>query len=255
MIQISAVIITFNEEKNICRCIDSLQDIADEILVVDSFSTDRTKEICEEKKIRFVQNTWEGYIEQKNFGNNLAIHDYILSIDADEALSEELRNSIAEIKRNWKFDGYEMNRLTNYCGKWIKHCGWYPDRKLRLFNKLKGKWEGYMIHEHIQLDEESSKTLLKGDLYHYSYYNISEHMIQANHFSDIAADVLFSGGKNAGLFKLFFSPIFRFIRDYFFKLGILDGYYGFIICQLSAHAVFLKYSKLRQLWLFNKNER
>jgi len=253
MIRISAVIITFNEERNIARCIDSLNDIADEILVVDSFSSDKTKEICEAKKVRFVQNKWEGYINQKNFANNLAQFDYILSIDADEALSAELLKSIADAKKNWQYDAYEMKRLTNYCDKWIKHCGWYPDRKLRLFDRKKGKWEGYKIHEHIQLVEGSRIGTLKGDLYHYSYYSISEHMIQANHFSDIAAEALFSSGKNTGLIILFCSPIIRFIRDYFFKLGFLDGYYGFIICQLSAHAVFLKYAKLKQHWKF-KNQ-
>ena len=253
MIKISAVIITLNEEKNIGRCIDSLQGIADEILVVDSFSTDRTESICKEKKVRFVQNKWEGYVRQKNYANNLAVYKYILSLDADEALSDQLKESILEVKKNWSFDSYGMNRLTNYCGKWIRHCGWYPDCKLRLFDREKGQWEGHLIHEGINMNQGASNKLLKGALLHYSYYSISQHMVQANHYSDLAAQALLDKNQKAGYFKLIFHPIARFLSTYFIKLGFLDGFYGFIICQLTAHATFLKYAKLRQLWKSKTN--
>lgn len=255
MIQLSVVIITLNEEKNIGRCIDSVKEIADEILVIDSFSTDKTREICEKKGARFIENSWGGYIDQKNYANKKASFPYIFSIDADEALSDELKASILKVKKVWQYDGYEMNRITNYCGKWIKHCGWYPDKKLRLFDKRKAKWTGHKIHEYVEMPKDATTSFLKGDLFHYSYYSISEHMNQANHFSDLAAEALFEKGKKVNSIKLFFSPISRFIRDYFLKLGILDGFYGFVICQISAHATYLKYVKLKQLYMFKENTK
>ncbi|MFI5135444.1 MAG: glycosyltransferase family 2 protein, partial [Chitinophagales bacterium] len=146
---ISAVIITFNEEKKIARCIDSLNGVADELVVVDSFSTDATVEICKAKSVRFIQHAFEGYIQQKNFAVTQATNDFILSLDADECLSEELRLSILAVKNDLKFDGYIMNRRTNFCGQWIHHSGWYPDRKLRLWNRNKGAWGGTDPHDKV----------------------------------------------------------------------------------------------------------
>lgn len=243
---LSAVIITLNEERNIARCIDSLKDVAEDIVVVDSFSTDRTEEICREKGVRFIQHKWEGYSETKNFGNEQALYPLIISVDADEAISEELKKSVLEIKKNKAYDAYEMNRLTNYCGKWIKHCGWYPDRKLRIFDRDNARWEG-TIHEKIIFKNPCSTGFLKGDLFHYSYYNLDDHKKQAGKFSDISAADLFRKGKKAGFFKIYGSPAFKFFRDYFLKLGFLDGYAGFTICRISANAAFLKYAKLRQM--------
>ncbi|RLD77314.1 MAG: glycosyltransferase family 2 protein, partial [Bacteroidetes bacterium] len=157
MPKLSAVIITQNEEQNIGRCIDSLKGVADDIVVVDSGSTDNTEAICKEKGARFFYNKWEGYIEQKNFANDLAEHKYILSVDADEALSGQLRDSILEAKESLKADGYEMNRLTNYCGTWIRHGGWYPDRKLRLFHRDKFEWGGEKIHEAMVMKEPNAR--------------------------------------------------------------------------------------------------
>ena len=135
MIKLSCAIITLNEERNVARCIESLAGIADEIVVIDSGSTDATEAICRSYGVKFIQHDFEGYVEQKNFAVSQCAFEYILSLDADELLSEELKESISEIKNNWDKDGYSFNRLTNYCGKWIRHCGWYPDRKLRLFKK------------------------------------------------------------------------------------------------------------------------
>ncbi len=248
MPKLSAVIITLNEERNIGRCIDSVKDIADEVIVVDSGSSDRTREICEEKGASFVFNAWKGYIEQKNFANSLAKHPYILSIDADEALSEELGNSILAIKEDFGADAYEMNRLTNYCGKWIRHCGWYPDRKLRLFHRDKFEWGGERIHENmVQKVPDVNFEHLSGDLLHYSYYNISQHVAQANHFTNMTAALAFEKGKRAGMLKIIFSPMVKFIRDYIIKLGFLDGYYGYVVCRISAQATFMKYAKIRQM--------
>ena len=247
MIPLSVVIITLNEETNIARCIESVRDVADEILVMDSYSTDRTEDICREMGARFLQNKWEGYSGQKNYANSMAQYDHILSIDADEALSDALRIAILHLKENWKYDGYFMNRMTNYCGKWIRHGSWYPDRKLRLFDRTKGTWRG-VIHENFELEDNKNIGFIWGDLLHYSFYNIAEHVKQANHFTDITAEQAYLKGKGAGILKIFFSPIFKFIRDYFFLGGFLDGYYGFVVAQISANATFLKYVKLKQLY-------
>lgn len=247
MISLSVVIITFNEEKNIERCIKSVQNISEEIVVVDSFSTDNTKEICLKYKVKFIQHAFEGYVEQKNWAITQAKSKYILSLDADEALSSELEESIIEVKNNWNFDGYYFNRLTNYCGKWIKHCGWYPDKKLRLWDSSKGMWAGNNPHDRFDMQDGTATSFLKGDLLHYSYYSIFQHVEQANKFSEIGAKSDFNKGRNVSLIGLILKPFWKFIRDYFFKVGFLDGYYGFVICKISANASLLKYLKLREL--------
>jgi glycosyltransferase involved in cell wall biosynthesis len=248
MTGLSAVIITKNEERNIGRCLESLKDVADDIVVVDSGSTDRTEDICKENNVRFHFHEWVGYKEQKNYANSLAKYPLILSVDADESLSDDLRESILRVKENPQADGYEVNRLTNYCGKWIHHSGWYPDRKLRLFNRDKFKWGGEKIHEMvIPLEKDNQVSWLNGDLHHYSYYTISEHILQANHFTDLTAELAVEKGKHAGMIKILFSPFVKFMRDYILKLGFLDGYYGYVICRISAQATFMKYSKIRQL--------
>jgi glycosyltransferase involved in cell wall biosynthesis len=247
MIRLSAVIITYNEEKNIERCLTSLREIADEIVVVDSGSTDLTKEICSKYGVRFSEHPFEGHIQQKNYACSLATHDHILSVDADEALSDELRKEIIEVKNNWTKDGYWINRLTNYCGKWIHHCGWYPDRKLRLFVKNKGRWAGFNPHDRLDLDDMRNTAQLKSDLLHYSYYTIEDHVAQVNKFTTIGAEVAYEHGERSHILKILLKPGIRFIRDYFFHLGILDGFYGLVICQISAHATFVKYVKLYRL--------
>ncbi|OQX80975.1 MAG: glycosyl transferase [Bacteroidetes bacterium 4484_249] len=247
MPKISVVIITLNEEANIGRCIDSVEDVADEIVVVDSYSTDKTEEIAKTKGAKFILNKFEDYVKQHEFANTQASYDLILSLDADEALSDDLRESIINVKKYWKHDGYSMNRKTNYCGKWINHSGWYPDIKLRLYDRRKGKWTGQKIHERFSLFEGSTKGHMKGDLLHYSFNSITQHVNQANKFTDLTAQAAFENGKKSSMFKIIFNPVLKFIRDYFFNLGFLDGYYGFVVCQISANATFLKYVKLKQL--------
>jgi glycosyltransferase involved in cell wall biosynthesis len=248
MPKLSVVIITFNEEKNIARCLDSVKNIADDIIVVDSFSTDTTEKICREKGIRFIKHTFEGHIEQKNWAITQAQYPHILSLDADEALDETLKKSILEIKISWTHDGYYLNRLTNYCGKWVHHCGWYPDKKLRLWDSRKGKWGGTNPHDKYELfDGDKNTGNIKGDILHFSYYTPDDHYKQVNYFTDILAKAQYKEGKKAPLFVLIFSPIIKFIRDYFLKLGILDGITGFTICRISAYATYLKYKKLRAL--------
>jgi glycosyltransferase involved in cell wall biosynthesis len=246
-VNISAVIITFNEEKKIERCILSLKNVVDEIVVVDSFSKDKTKEICLAHNVVFIEHAFKGHIEQKNWAYTQASNNYVLSLDADEALTEELKKSIVAVKNNWGSDGYAFNRLTNYCGKWIKHCGWYPDVKLRLWDRRKGTWKGVNPHDCFEMEKGIKSVHLNGDLLHYSYYTIEEHIKQINYFTDIAAKAYAQKGVKPSLFKVFASAKFMFFKSYFLKLGVLDGYYGWIISKNSAYATFLKYSKIREL--------
>lgn len=246
MLQLSVVIITFNEELNIKRCLESIQGIADDIVVVDSFSKDKTEEICKNFNVRFIQRKWEGYSNTKNFANDQAQHNWILSLDADEALSEELKKSILELKKKSSAGTYKFNRLTNYCGKWIKHCGWYPDTKTRIFDKRTANWQG-KIHEQL-IFSGSPAVLLKGDCLHYSYYTLDQHYRQSDKFSTLAAQSLFEKGKRASIIKLWFSPVVKFFNDYLLKLGFLDGTAGYIICKISAYTTYLKYKKLRALY-------
>lgn len=247
MTPISVVIITFNEEQNIANCIDSIVDIADDIVVVDSFSTDKTCEIAESKGARIVKHKFEGHIEQKNFAITQAKFPNILSLDADEFPDKKLITEIRKIKTDWEFDGYTFNRLNNYCGKWIKHGAWYPDIKLRFWDSRKGKWDGLNPHDKYVLESECVTKHLTGNLLHYSYNTIEEHYKKADYFSTIAAETYFQKGKKSSWLKTMINPISRFLRDYIFKLGFLDGKYGFIIARISAYEVYLKYKKTLRL--------
>lgn len=250
MIKLSAVIITFNEEKNIARCLQSLEGVADEIIVVDSFSTDATASICKSFNARFISHPFEGHIEQKNYVISQASHSYVLSLDADEALSEKLKTSILAVKNHCVHDAYKFNRLTNYCGKWVKHSGWYPDTKLRLWKKGKGHWGGVNPHDKVIMEKNSSTDFLEGDLLHYSYHTISEHISQTNLFAGIAAKQAFSKGRSASFVKIVLNPWFVFIKKYFFQFGFTAGWTGFTIAIISAFGKFLKYIKL---WEIKKN--
>jgi glycosyltransferase involved in cell wall biosynthesis len=248
MPKISAVIITFNEERNIERCLLSLSGIADEIVVLDSFSNDRTEEICKKYNVNFQKRSWAGYSSSKNFAATLTQHDFILSIDADEALSEELRASVLAVKENLKNDTvYKFNRFNNYCGKWIRYSGWYPDVKIRIYNKKFVRWDGD-VHEKLVVPPEFKQVHLKGDLLHYSYYSVREHLKQAERYSSMSAKELFKRKKKSSPIKLYASPAFKFLKDYFFRLGFLDGYYGFVVCKISARTTYLKYKKLDLLY-------
>ena len=249
MIKLSVVIITFNEEKNIERCLLSVKGIADEIVVLDSFSKDQTQAICEKHGVKFVQHAFDGHIQQKNRAITYATNPHVLSLDADEALDETLKTSILEVKKNFTKDGYYMNRLTNYCGHWVKHCGWYPDTKLRLWDRSKGHWTGVNPHDKYELFAGDKNTgHLKGDILHYSYYSVEDHYKQVDYFTNIASKAFFENGKKAPLFKLVVNPVAKFIDHYLLKLGFLDGKSGFLISKISAYATYLKYKKLRNLY-------
>ena len=248
MTPVSVVVITFNEEKNIARCLDSVKDIADEIVIVDSFSKDRTKEICLSYGAKFIEHKFDGHIEQKNFAITQAKYPHILSLDADEALDEQLKKSILTAKENFILDGYYMNRLTNYCGHWVRHSGWYPDTKLRLWDSRKGHWAGINPHDKYELTSGDSNTgKLNGDILHYSYYSVAEHYKQAEYFADIAAKAYFKLGKKAPYYKMFINPIAKFLHHYIVHFGFLDGGVGFTIAKISAWSTYLKYKKLHEL--------
>ncbi|MBI1341964.1 MAG: glycosyltransferase [Terrimonas sp.] len=248
MVPLSAVIITYNEERNIGRCIDSLKTIADDITVLDSFSHDSTEEICKQKGVRFFQHAFDGHIEQKNRAITYALYPHILSLDADEALDDTLCDAIRKVKDNFNADGYTMNRLTNYCGHWVRHCGWYPDKKLRLWNSAKGKWTGTNPHDRYEMIPGATIDHLQGNILHYSYYSRNDHYKQVEYFTGIAANAYYREGRRSGFIKMYLSPVIKFIRDFFIKLGFLDGKTGFTISRISAYATYLKYRKLHQLY-------
>lgn len=246
--QLSAVIITYNEARNIGRCLQSLAGVADEIVVLDSFSTDETEAICRQFGVRFFQHAFDGHIEQKNRALTYAQHHQVLALDADEALDEPLRNAILKEKTaGFPKTGYTMNRLTNYCGKWVWHSGWYPDRKLRLFDRRKARWGGVNPHDKIELAPGSSSAQLPGDLLHYSYYTVEEHLLRARKYADIAAKAMHRSGKSGVWWRVVVSPAAKFIRNYFLKAGFLDGRTGLIICRISALETYWKYQNLRNM--------
>jgi len=252
MVKISVVVITFNEERNIGRCLESVKDVADEIIVADSFSTDNTPAIAKTHNAKIISRAFTGYAEQKNFATQQAANDWILSLDADEELTPELRSSILAIKKAPEYHVYQMPRLTNYCGQWIRHCGWYPDKQTRLYDRTKGTWEEKKVHEYWRLhDGTDRKGLLTGDILHYSFTSMREHLRKIEKYTELAATAAVADGKNASLLKIWLSPKWHFFCEYFIKLGFLDGFNGYIICRLSAYSAFIKYSKIR---VYHRNQ-
>lgn len=245
-VELSGVIITKNEERNLSRCLRSLDKVCDEILVIDSGSIDRTREIAESfSSVRFITADWRGYSKTKNFGNSQAKGIYILSMDADEELSPELQAEIIKLKQN-KFENcaYSINRMTNYCGKWIHHSGWMPDYQLRLFPRAGSQWVGDHVHETMEVPLSIKKKKLEGLAYHYSYYSIEEHVARINRYSSLGAEKNLARKSRSNLFlSMIFNPPLRFLRSYILKRGFLDGFEGFVIACLTATAVFLKYAK------------
>ncbi|MCR5014082.1 MAG: glycosyltransferase family 2 protein [Bacteroidales bacterium] len=247
MSRISVVIITLNEERNIKRCLDSVMPIADEVVVVDSYSTDATREICSNYPVKFVEQVWGGYVATKNFANSLATHDWIFSIDADEAVSPELAESILNIKsQDMDSKVFSMNRKMNYCGRWIRHGGWYPDVKIRIFNRQNVSWTGQKVHETLSMPQDTQVVHLKGDLFHYSFYSPEEHRRQQEKFALLSAEEAVGQGKKASYLSAAFHAGWKFLRDYLFKAGFLEGSDGFVISKTNAHGVWYKYMKIRE---------
>ncbi|HUX58865.1 MAG TPA: glycosyltransferase family 2 protein [Bacteroidales bacterium] len=250
MPKISAVIITYNEEKFIDKCLASIEGIADEIIVVDSFSTDGTEDVCKKYNARFVKHKFDGFRDQKNYALKLASYNNILSLDADEALSDRLKESILAIKDNWKYDGYLFNRRSNYCGKWIRFSEWYPDRQLRLFYSDHGRWGELNLHEKFIMSNGAKVGKLRGDLLHWPFISLQDHLDKMSKYSVLGAEEFHKAGKKANVFTPYIHLVWGFIRSYIIKGGMFDGHNGFLICSLYAKSTFSKYKRLRYL---NKN--
>jgi len=246
-VEISVVIITLNEERNLARCITSVKQVADEVIVVDSGSRDATLRIAHEHGARVVHRDWTNYGDQKNFANGLATGRYILSLDADEALSEPLRDALLHARTAGLDGAYTMARLTNYCGTWVRHGGWYPDIKLRLFPKGRARWTEAKVHETLEPEPGLRITHLKGDLLHYSFHSVEQHAQQAAHFAHLAAQALHARKKRSGRLQAILSPIARFVQGYILRGGFLDGRAGFTIARISARAKRMKYTELARL--------
>lgn len=243
---ISATIITLNEEEHIGRCLKSVQGVADELVVVDAGSQDQTCTIAARLGARVLRRDWTNYSDQKNFAASQASHDWILSLDADECLSDLLRQQLLTVKANpGRADAYEFPRRTFYLGRWIRHCGWYPDHKVRLYRRERGQWQGAFVHEHLSCD--GSVVRLKGDLLHYTCDSVSDHACRVGKYTTLAAQDLLDRGRRSGPLKLVLSPLAAFMSSYFLKAGFLDGFRGLLISTFSAYYNFLKYSKLWDL--------
>lgn len=255
---ISVCIICFNEEDNIRRCLESLKWVNDsggETIVVDSFSTDRTVEICQQFTSKVFRNKWPGYVNQKNYVLNLASNEWVLSLDADEVISDQARGEIIQEWRksgHEKYDGYYFKRHTFYLGRWIQHGGWYPDYKLRLFRKTKSKWGGCDPHDRVIINEPALLKRFEGEIIHHTYKNISHQLKTIDRFSDAALETLLAKKRGFSPFHLLFRPPFKFLETYIWKAGFLDGLPGLIIAVLSSYYVFIKYAKLWELTIAKK---
>jgi glycosyltransferase involved in cell wall biosynthesis len=245
MHSISATLITHNEEQNIAGALQSCS-WADEIVVVDSGSSDATLEICRQYTDRVLHRDWTGYVDQKNFAVEQACHDWIFSLDADERSSPELRAEIHELMREgFRSFGYKIPRVAYFLGQWIRHGDWYPDYQLRLFDRRHGKWEGGSVHESVKIDEKSQ--FLRGEIYHYTYRSLSDYLRRLETYSNLAASDYHQMGKSVTPFKLLANPLAAFVKAYLLRRGFLDGTPGFTVAVMGAVSVFFKYAKVYEL--------
>jgi len=243
--KITATIITFNEEHNIAAALETLS-FADEIIVVDSESTDRTVEIARQFTDRVFVRPWPGYSAQKNFAAEQASNHWIFSLDADERVSKEVAGEISALKNSDPgAAAFEMPRRAYYLGRWIKHSGWYPDYKLRLYDRRHARWRGDYVHETLEVKGKVER--LSGELLHYTVRDASEHHLRMDRYTTLAAAKLHAQGKRVSFASLLILPIAVFIRSYIFKLGILDGIPGLAIARFAAHYEFLKNLKLWEM--------
>lgn len=229
---IAAVIITYNEEQNIADCIKSVIEIVDEVIVVDANSEDQTVKIAKESGARVMTNDWTSYGTQKNFGAQKVNADWILSIDADERVDSDLKEALQDLKLE-EDKLYELNVKTNYLGKWIRYCGWYPSYKKRLYHKKSTKWNSDLVHEKLVSDVKLDTIKLHGNLLHYSYPSIERHHQKIDSYAKLTAQKWKLQNKSPSIIKKIFGPSFRFIKTYFFRLGLLDGKEGFLISKMS----------------------
>ncbi|HLK47266.1 MAG TPA: glycosyltransferase family 2 protein [Bryobacteraceae bacterium] len=243
--KITATIITLNEERNIARSIESLR-CCDEIVVVDSGSNDRTVELASNLGARVIESPWHGYATQKNYAAEQATHDWILSLDADEALSESLEGELWTLKkRGPSYDAYTVPRLAQYMGRWILHSGWYPDRKVRLYHRAKAKWMGDFVHESVAVRGRVGH--LEANLLHYTCDSLSEHLKTMDRYTTLAAEELVSRKQKIHTHNMIVDPIWTLFKTYFLQRGFQDGLEGLTIAYMAALYTFLKYAKARNM--------
>jgi glycosyltransferase involved in cell wall biosynthesis len=241
MALISATIITLNEARNIERAIRSLS-CADEIVIVDAESTDRTRALAGNLGARVLVHPWAGFAAQKNLASDQALHDWILSLDADEELNAEAQQAIWEWKSSTPTAaGYRFARRARYLGRWILHSGWYPDYKVRLFDRRRGRWKGAYVHESVEVS--GPVETLPGEILHYTCDSLDEHRQRIDFYTELAARELFDRGAGPNLIRRTLAPAWFFTNSYLVRLGILDGYRGFLIAWMGARAVRRKYAK------------
>lgn len=252
--KISAVIITYNEERNISRCLNSIKKVADEIIVVDSFSNDNTILICESFNAEIYQRKFDGYGDQKNYGIEHAAHNYILSLDADEALSHQLQLSILELRQQaTNKAAYQFNRRNHIDKKWVNYGVWYPDCKMRLWDKNKGQWNLAFVHEKVDLQPGTKPMLLKGDLFHFTAATFYQLRATNEKYATLGALQLFKNGKKYSFIDTSLRPLFAFFKAYFIKLGFLDGWMGIKLAHENARYTHLKYFRLKSIIKEAKN--
>ncbi len=247
--KISAVVITLNEEAFIDDCIRSLYNVADEIVVVDSFSTDGTEQICAGyDRVRFVKHTWQGYSQSKNYGNTLAQYGLILSLDADERLDEEAIEQINELKNSeTPIQVCSLNRKNYFGHTWIRFCGWYPDVKVRLFDRLSAQWEGDYVHELLQIKPEIAVQHISGNILHHTVANNAEHLDTIQKYARLAAEKAKRNGKQIQIIPSALSALIHFLKIFFLKLGFLHGSLGLRIAYNSAKSKWLRYTFFKSL--------
>ena len=240
------MVIVHNEASKIGDCIKSLRQLTDDIVVVDSFSTGATVHICNELNVRVFQQKWLGYSQQKNFGNAQAQHDWVISIDADERISGELAIHIQQIfEQEPKADAYNLDFLTHFCGKAIHFGGWNPESHVRIFNKKIINWNTDAVHEGLTLQPQHKIEKLRGKVLHYTVGTPQAYMDKTEKYSSLFAEKSKSLGKKASFWKIYLSPITRFIKEYCLKLGFLDGKEGLFIAKENARYTYLKYLKMK----------
>jgi len=243
--KITATIITLNEERSIARAIESLR-CADEILIVDSGSTDRTVELAQNLGARIIEANWRGFSAQKNWAAEQASNAWVLSLDADEALSEGLEAEIWNLKKTGpKYDAYTMPRMARYLGRWILHSGWYPDRKVRLYHRDKASFVGDFVHESVSV--HGRVGALEINILHFTCESLSEHVKTLDRYTTLAAQELASRQIKVPVSKLIVDPAWAFMKTYFMQRGFLDGPEGLTIAHMAAFYTFLKYAKARNM--------
>lgn len=250
-IQLSVVVITCNEEKNIARCLHSVMPVADEIIVVDSFSTDHTKQICLQFGVKYFEHAFESFGKQKDFAVQQARYHHILSLDADEVLSEPLRYAVSLVKDCWINDCYAFNRVTSFCGYWVRHGAWYPDRVTRLFDRRMAGWSGE-LHEKVLPRKRNAVGFLKGNLLHYSYSSVSHYLQKTELYTGMAAKMLYERNTHPNMYHFYLKTLYRFFYAFFIRKGFKDGYMGYLIARLDAQRLFIKYVKLKLM--YHENE-